>query len=189
MDDLAAPFALSGSQAFSDLPVEGGLEGVFHGRRATRDEEGVRQALRDGDAGEGVDETGHLDGVEVGIGRVVDRHPAEPLEESRIRHPRVVMPDGVCREIGKAVQKHSSGAGAAHPGAVAFVEIEHQIEPVRNEVPAEYVVDFGGVRGPAKQPPEANSRSSREPTSGGAISRSGEPIDSGRWSRAPPAFC
>ena len=78
----------------------------------------------------------------------MDRHPAQPLDEGGVPDPRVVVADGVRREVGKAVEEVAPGAGAAHPRAATLLEIEDEIESVRDEVPAEDAVDFGGTRIP-----------------------------------------
>lgn len=116
------------------LPVEGALERVLDGQRAALDEEQVRQLGIAEHPLERRHELGQLHGVEVGVRRLVRRHPAERLQELR------VVGEGVHaerrrREKRVEVQISPAVPGVDQPGTRAPVQIEHQPVTVDQQMP------------------------------------------------------
>ena len=154
VDDLLAllPGDPLGAVA-AHLPVEGGLERVLDPERAAFDEEGVLHVRGLRQPPEDVDEPGVLDVVEVGERGLELRHPVQDLLEVRVLELRVIEADGVRGEEGAEVEDLTAAPGVVDPGAVASLEIDDEIEAVREDVPCEHGVDVGrgdGRRGCAR---------------------------------------
>ena len=128
------------------LPVERRLERVLHGQRPALDQEQVRQRRVAQHPGERLDELGQLRGVDVRTGRLVQRHLGELGAEGRVvGQRRVVHAQRGGGEEAEQVEVPPAVAGVDQPGATAGVGVQHQVEAVDEQVPAQGLVD--AVRG------------------------------------------
>ncbi len=144
VDDLLALLAGDPLRAIAaHLPVEGGLERVLDPERPALDEEGVLQVRRLRQAAEDVDEPRVLDVVEVGERGLELRRPAQHRLEPRILELRVVVADGVRGEEGAEVEDLAPAARVVDPHAVAALEIDDEVEAVREDVACEHGVHVG----------------------------------------------
>jgi len=139
MDDLASQLAPAGRQVLAHLPVERGLERVFHRQRAAVYEEQVGHVGRLRHAGERLDELGHVGGVDVRIGRLVQRHLADALQEAGRAHLRVVVADRLAGEVGVEVEILAARCFIAQVRPVGPLEIHHQVFAVGQHVAADGV--------------------------------------------------
>jgi hypothetical protein len=128
------------------LPVERGLEGVLDGERPALDEEQVGQRRVAEHPLERLDELGHLRGVDVGVGRLVDRHPGELGEERGVAGERRVVHAQRCRgEEAEHVEPPRAVARVDQPRPAARARVEHEVEAVDEHVPAQDLEDLRRV--------------------------------------------
>src|SRR5437867_1301187 len=80
-----------------------------------------------GEAREGLDELGHFDGVDVGVGRIGEGRALEPGEEARIAHAGMIEPERQGREAREHVEEPAAAARVAQMTSLALLEIEHQV--------------------------------------------------------------
>jgi hypothetical protein len=116
------------------LPVHSRLQRVLYAERSTRDEEGVRQVGRDADAREGVEKLGELGRVDVGVARVRERRPEKLRAETGFFHLRVIEPERQRGEERKDVEVRSALPRVPQSPAAALLEVENDVEPVREHV-------------------------------------------------------
>ena len=135
-----------GRQVLAHLPVERHLEGVLDRERAALDEEQVvAQGLRHR-AREGLDELGQVGGVDVGVGRLVERRRQDPLRELGRR-----AASGGCSPAGRSRRgvevEHVAAAGAVEDErAVAAVEVHDQVVAVHQDVLFQGIVHLPTAR-------------------------------------------
>ncbi len=160
VDHLAAPVALEAARPVAPhLPVEGRLEGVLVGQRAALDEEQVAHVLGLADARQRVHEPGVLDAVEVGERGLEAGHPGQDAQELGLAQGRVVVADGVRAEEGQEVEELAPAAGVVHPGAVALLDVEHQVEAVGQDVAGQVGVHVTGCHGGERRGAHGNGSS------------------------------
>ena len=128
--DGVPPAALALLEQLLDLPVHGDLEGVLHREGPVVDEENVVEPLGYGHIPEGLDELGHLVGVDVGTGHLVDGRPEDDLLEFRVVQFGVVHSEGGRGEEGVKVQPILAVDLVDHVGAFRLLHVDDDIEAV-----------------------------------------------------------
>ena len=146
VDDLVAELPdVPLPEVLADLPVEGDLEGVLHGQGPALDEEQVVEVLGQGQPAEGVHELGHLHGVEVRVGDLVEGGALQLGQELRLEHLGVVHAQRRRGEVGEEIHVLAVLPGIVDVGALALFEVHDQVESVRQHIlPDDLVHEIGG---------------------------------------------
>ena len=142
--DLRAVLGLvSPAEVLAHLPVERGLHRVIVSQRASLDEEHVLlMRRRDGHAGEGVDELGHVSRVNVGVRRLVDGRVGDAVAELEVVQPGMVVADGAGGEVGEEIEHGAAALRVEDPRSLGLSQVHDDVEAVGEHVPPEDGVDI-----------------------------------------------
>jgi hypothetical protein len=149
MEDLVGPAVHAPRPVQLRLPVEGGLHGVLDGWGASRHEKEVRKLAGDSELPEGTNEAGVLAAVHVAVRRVGEGRRHERRSKPVVLHPRVVVADRQRGEVGVAIQVLLAGQGVHHDRPVGFLEIDHDVEAIDEDVRLKGGKDLAGRDGDA----------------------------------------
>jgi hypothetical protein len=141
---LMSSFAPSGGHVLSHLPVEGRLQRVLDGERATFDEEVLVELGGRGGAGERVDEVCEIRRVLVGVCDLHQGRLEDAIARVLIHHARVVEAERVRREERVEIDELAIVEGIAHDRALATLKVDDERIAVDQHVTTQGGVDLSG---------------------------------------------